>query len=625
MNLKEEIAISLFIALSRFSESVNLRLEYLNQCTFHLVHYQHQDTAMTEGVLHSNQYQQPWTVYNFSRPTRGLLPTTVEREQVSWGPYRESRFCNVHLLIKPTFASLEAAETYPGMLNVREGNYASFILVHDQSLTVEVLRSTHIGLFGQYTFKVFFFQVDPNKGEVRQKLWICFPCDTNVQQIPLGTQVVGRYSLELYHMGRNFHGKQLRIFHPYATPKSLSLRCPTEFYMPGHTRWRRQKHLNWLSFMNTCTRDRAVVLLIGSKLNASITVTNDRKEKTGVYATVQVESLVTRVRQLQTMSSWLSENVVEHLVYCERHGRRDAVGWLDVYDSSTWAALVLAVLAVTLIESAYVDPNSGLWLRNLDWFNILRLIQQDGTVRTKFHLGVMLCACVFLAHYENYLTSVAMAPGPPHIHKTVQALLGDGYKIGWHDTRTRYNSVPPEILHRRELERLKLLHRINSTFQRVHRNVETPLDRIASLYPLFPWFPKSKMLPTKTFQLVMTNSTCHTVEEPFGLTKSHWVTMWGMLRDEMLWNVQLIREHGFMSLWFQVHFAYMENFLLQRERELPTDTDPPRVSMDFEVIKIFPYCACVLGVSALVFLLEFGLLLATAWRAIKMGTFAIGL
>src|SRR5687768_12486006 len=60
---------ALFLWQCKFADSAHLHLEYLNKCTFHLVHFY--DEALSEGVLASNQYQQPWTVYNISRPARG--------------------------------------------------------------------------------------------------------------------------------------------------------------------------------------------------------------------------------------------------------------------------------------------------------------------------------------------------------------------------------------------------------------------------------------------------------------------------------------------------------------------------------------------------------------------------
>jgi hypothetical protein len=43
-----------------------LYLQPLSHCTFHLVHFF--DVDFSDSVLHSNQHDQPWTVFNASRP-----------------------------------------------------------------------------------------------------------------------------------------------------------------------------------------------------------------------------------------------------------------------------------------------------------------------------------------------------------------------------------------------------------------------------------------------------------------------------------------------------------------------------------------------------------------------------
>src|SRR5688500_18342754 len=44
--------------LSNSVESVHLHLDYLSKCTFHLAHFY--DLELSESILQSNQYEQPW-------------------------------------------------------------------------------------------------------------------------------------------------------------------------------------------------------------------------------------------------------------------------------------------------------------------------------------------------------------------------------------------------------------------------------------------------------------------------------------------------------------------------------------------------------------------------------------
>ena len=113
--------------------SVPLHLTYFSLCAFHLVHF-YGPPKLSESLLESNQYGQPWTVSNMSRPLlkpeqrgvngNGILPLR------SW----ESRFCNVHLLSEPHpremgFAMTWGFEDYAGGLAVHGRESAFMILV----------------------------------------------------------------------------------------------------------------------------------------------------------------------------------------------------------------------------------------------------------------------------------------------------------------------------------------------------------------------------------------------------------------------------------------------------------------------------------------------------------------
>jgi hypothetical protein len=118
------------------------------------------------------------------------------------------------------------------------------------------------------------------------------------------------------------------------------------------------------------------------------------------------------------------------------------------------------------------------------------------------------------------------------------------------------------------------------------------------------------------------------VEEPLRLLlSSSWITFSGILRDEMIRWTKLIAQHGFLSLWKQMHWYYHELQLRHTEKKagFSGSKDPQPVSTDFEIIMIFPVCGILLALSLLVFLGEWSITFILVWRAIKDGAFGLGL
>src|SRR5688572_9214982 len=95
LNMSKFILVLSLLATGCLAEQpLPLNLESLHGCVFHLViSTPSVEVAMVEGILHGNQYGQPWTVLHFwtatlNSITRGGAPHM-----------RESRSCNVHLVL----------------------------------------------------------------------------------------------------------------------------------------------------------------------------------------------------------------------------------------------------------------------------------------------------------------------------------------------------------------------------------------------------------------------------------------------------------------------------------------------------------------------------------------------
>jgi hypothetical protein len=242
-----------------------------------------------------------------------------------------------------------------------------------------------------------------------------------------------------------------------------------------------------------------------------------------------------------------------------------------------------------------------------------------------FHLGIMLCATAFLAYYENYVTSVAMAPGPPHIYNTVRDLLEQGrYKIG--EPEAAHGVQAPEIRYRYVFVRNKISHLLNSSFVRLNDTQaagRTP-DGVAYLATV----DVHRRLSEKVIVGAsggQNRQICHVVEEPFQPV-FYWVHLEGMLRNEMVRWMQRILESGITVFWEMSNARNSELATVKRTRQESIDywrTDPEPVSMDFEILKIFQYCGCMLGVSALIFVCEMNLPLLAFWKVLESGFFGL--
>ena len=98
------------------TRSLDLQLQHLSHCAFHLVHFY--DLKVSEWILQQNQYGQPWTVHNLSEPmSRSMLDDFFFHNPVLL-PDWESRFYNVHILAQPNHKH-PSFGSYFSMISVR--------------------------------------------------------------------------------------------------------------------------------------------------------------------------------------------------------------------------------------------------------------------------------------------------------------------------------------------------------------------------------------------------------------------------------------------------------------------------------------------------------------------------
>ena len=71
----------------------------------------------------------------------------------------------------------------------------------------------------------------------------------------------------------------------------------------------------------------------------------------------------------------------------------------------------------------------------LEPFAFIRLLQRVSIARTKFQLAVVMTVSAILGLYENYVTSVVMAPNPPLFYETAPDLLANVHKILYFESR----------------------------------------------------------------------------------------------------------------------------------------------------------------------------------------------
>src|SRR5688572_30277745 len=135
-------------------------------------------------------------LYNTSRPIVRADMARDEAGNEMVGHYRESRICNVHVLVQPHYKGREDVLTYPDSLVVREGGSVYLIAVSSLADTDEVRRERKF--FITATFNTFLFEVSKERGVVVGRWCACPPCKELFQAFPLQESITGPIAHKVY-------------------------------------------------------------------------------------------------------------------------------------------------------------------------------------------------------------------------------------------------------------------------------------------------------------------------------------------------------------------------------------------------------------------------------------------
>ena len=118
---------------------------------------------------------------------------------------------------------------------------------------------------------------------------------------------------------------------------------------------------------------------------------------------------------------------------------------------------------------------------------------------------------------------------------------------------------------------------------------------------------ENRQLAERWQQYHTTEALCHVVPQPLGLFQrsTHFA---GPFRDEMARLMQTMFESGIFFWWESIQL-YGNELIIENDRrrsgyQQQWEETPRPISLDFEIMRIFPICGCLLAVATLVFLLE---------------------
>ena len=111
----------------------------------------------------------------------------------------------------------------------------------------------------------------------------------------------------------------------------------------------------------------------------------------------------------------------------------------------------------------------------------------------------------------------------------------------------------------------------------------------------------------KNVDFLNPSAWCHCVPEPLEENRRYWMMFSGFLSDELASNGQLLLESGLGEFWKHLESTWSERYTVRLARMNQTAArriDPAPISMDFEIMRIFSICGCMLLATFAVFLAE---------------------
>ena len=584
--------------------SVPLHMDPFSHCAFHLVHFF--DVDFSESVLHSNQLGQVWTVFNVSRPSsrpRHLLrrPDSSKTVNVSLN-MRESPNCNVHLLIEPDYTRAQF-EDYADLLSVTtEKSRFVFLTKYQHTISVPWISRS-------YGIALFLLQI--GAGGVVQRLWYCDPREEWLALLPGPRPAhVTRLWPGDPSCRRTLSRKQLLVIHSRFSNDTLDCLLP-------------KRHLEF----GNCDAPLNAALFIGSRLNGS--VEHSGEPGAGRWASIFLANTFGSVPSNPKSVQFMLDFNGVMLLYCEHDMRRirNEVNWLGVFDLPAWLLLIAAATLGALVRAIRVGTDLTLRL-HLDPFGFLRLLQSEVSARTTFELAIAVAASVFLGCYENFVTSVTMAPNPPLVYETITDLLSSGHKMLYCDPNFNDScwdgTLTPSELFAEDFARFGIHDANASTLSVSYAHFMHPRMRRGHVRLIYESW---RYLDQRYHQYHTPEALCHVVEQRLG-AMLRLSLLYGPVKGVMVGLMQMLLESGIFFWWerMEIFDTELVNEFEFRSLGCPQpqfqDNSLERpVTLDFEVMRIFLICGCLLALAASVFLLELAYLFWNAWRSIIEGLF----
>ena len=296
----------------------------------------------------------------------------------------------------------------------------------------------------------------------------------------------------------------------------------------------------------------------------------------------------------------LVRNYEIYLVYCDhnRQRMRNDYGWLwRSFGSFSWVQALVLVMGLLIIFLSNIRVVNAAMTLDSNFFNAFSLLSGEGTVRTRIHFFILLAGTVVGGYYESNVTSVALATSPPLVYGTLQEILGAGYMIWLHYLQRGF--LPNSDYFRRKGIADLVNASLNFTRDPKYESYSLPLKHgVLSTDP---------ELKVAIYNIYNPEALCHHVPEPYQEKKLVWMQFTGYMSAEAYGMAQCVIEHGLHDFWMDLQAQDWEAHVKRTQRansNRSRSDGPPALSLEFEVMRIFPICGYLFVIATGVFAME---------------------
>lgn len=398
----------LAIFLIKLCVGLDLELDHWSACTFHLVHFYDRD--LSESTLAANQYGQTWTVHNQSRElVKPALSGALYVEYASLH-LRQSRVCNIHLLIQPKYKTWQDFDfglwTYMNRFAVREGPTASMIMVSGKEPIFLPQRSRFYDL-PMYIMYEYVSADDPDKIWVTR--WICTTCPSErfYHYLPLNWTLNSKELTMHQKSHRNLQGMTVEVVWPGYSRKEKDVPCPTSFY------FYKPHPVNVVRARYICAQDFLAVKEVVQRLNGTLYVKTLWPPTHKHFSTIQPSVARPAHPFPPVLSVHLAESSPLYINYCDfdKQRIRSDSNWVNPFSGQVWTLIILAALLGIVVSNLKMEDSNFKFQRS-GLFNSFSLVQRQGSALNRLQILILIFACVVTGFYEIHLTSYALAPNP---------------------------------------------------------------------------------------------------------------------------------------------------------------------------------------------------------------------